>query len=109
MPSPIESTVPVSATSISRPYSLISRFRMSVISPGLMSIGLVLIERAAVAAREAGAELTELRAQAAVEDEVADLRDGAADERGVDRDLELDLPPVRARERAPEPRRAARR
>ena len=39
MPSPIESTEPVSAMSISRPYSRISRFRMSVISLGLMFIG----------------------------------------------------------------------
>ena len=38
-----DSTVPVSATSISRSYSLISRFRMSVISAGLISIRLVVL------------------------------------------------------------------
>src|SRR4030042_5517470 len=101
MPSPIESTVPVSATSISRPYSLISRFRMSVISPGLMSIlsdpsfrcarlgaipgrdPLACASPRGFLPRQIRAQLAQLRPQTPVEDQIADLRDDAAEQARV--------------------------
>ena len=67
-----------------------------MISPGLMSIS--------SSSREGVAQLLELRAKAAVEHDVADRRDHAADQRGIDRDVELDAPAGARRERALEPR-----
>src|SRR5574338_157539 len=121
MPSPIESTVPVSATSISRPYSRISRFRMSVISPGLMSMlaptpcprarGPAAAPvarwgarpRARSLPRQALAQLAQLRAQRAVVDHVAHLRDDASEQRRLDGDGERHLAPDALRERLPDP------
>src|SRR5262245_57867830 len=96
MPSPTESTVPVSATSISRPYSLISRFRMSVISAGLMSIDPLSSELL----RETDVELGQLGSQAAVEDHAADAGDRAAQQRGIHALLQLDLLAGPLRQRA---------
>src|SRR5512145_535524 len=79
--------------SISRSYSLISRFRMSVISPGLMSID-------SLSSHETRAQLLELRPKASVEDHAAHARDGAPEQRFVDLDVELELPP-RARGQRP--------
>src|SRR5262245_11614079 len=100
MPSPTESTVPVSATSISRPYSLISRFRMSVISAGLMSI-----DRSSLLELlgETDVELRQLGSQAAVEDHAADAGDRAAQQRGIDALLQLDLFAGPLRQRAAQP------
>src|SRR5262245_26699593 len=96
MPSPIDSTVPVSATSISRSYSRISRFRMSVISPGLMSI-------ARLSPRQVVAQLGELRAQAAVEYQSTDPRDRAADQARIDAHLQLDFSAGARGQRAAQP------
>src|SRR5262249_7213506 len=86
MPSPVESTRPVSRTSTSRPYSLIWRLITSLISAGRISMmSDSLLPR--VGAAELARQPIQLGANAAVVHGVPHLYKNAAKQIRIDRDL----------------------
>src|SRR5437868_14487635 len=90
MPSPAESTVPVSLTSICLPYVLVCSRRMRLIlsariAMAVRSVSPFLWERGVL---ELFAEPLQLRLQASVPDGGADLRHQAAEDRRIRARLE---------------------
>src|SRR5207248_10846023 len=101
MPSPVESTVPVSLTSICLPYDLICSRRMRLISSARISMAVrsvspFLLEGGVL---QLFAEPLQLRLQASVPDRGTDLRHEAAEDRRVGSRLEHQRLAGRLRER----------
>src|SRR5258705_5999680 len=95
MPSPVDSTVPVSLTSICLPYVLICSRRMRLISSALISIfafSPVCLESSAL---QLAAHPLELRADAAVPHLGSQLRDQSPDDLRIAARVEDDRAPRR--------------
>src|SRR5438477_5825272 len=94
MPSPVESTVPVSETSTCLPYPLICSRRIRLISSARISICATPFQKTLDRrGLEPIAHALELAAQAAVVLGGADLGDDAADQRGIGPGVEDDVAP----------------
>src|SRR3954469_14221392 len=106
MPSPVESTVPVSATSTCLPYPLICSRRMRLISSARISAMLfcsVTAKGSEGRVLQLFAHALELRAEAAVQHRRANLSHRAADQRRVRLRLQHDRSARHAPDRLAQP------